>query len=336
LVEYLKFKEELHFLPMPENAARYNIYSRHLRRKFGEKVYKLPVNLPLTCPNRDGRLGIGGCIYCDAKGAGFACLPGSFSVAEQIEQNRLYYQKRFKAKKFIIYFQAFSNTYLPLEDFRKYVNASLVGEDIVGLSISTRPDCINNRYLDFLAEIKAARNIDINLELGLQTVNYRTLERINRGHTLAEFIDAVSRIRSRDFEICVHLILNLPWDERIDVIEDAKVLSSLRINYVKLHSLYVVKDTILGEMYQRGEFKIMPLIDYVDRVVAFLECLDPAIVIQRLVGKGPIGQVLFSNWGVSWWLVKEAIEKRLEELDTYQGRLFNYLNGAALSREWID
>lgn len=322
-------------MPMPENTARYNIYSKHLRNKYGEKVYKLPVNLRLTCPNRDGRLGTGGCIYCDAMGAGFACLPDPFSVTEQVEQNRLYYQKRFKAKKFIIYFQAFSNTYLPLREFRKNINSSLAGEDIVGLSISTRPDCINDRYLDFLAEVQAARNIDINVELGLQTVNYRTLNRINRGHTLAEFIDAVSRIRTKGFEICVHLILNLPWDDCADVIEGAKILSSLGINYVKLHSLYIVKDTILGEMFQRGDFEIVALSDYVNLVVTFLEYLDPSIVIQRLIGKGPIGQVLFSNWGVSWWQVKEAVERRLEEQDTCQGRLFNYLNGAALPREWI-
>ncbi|MEW6275611.1 MAG: TIGR01212 family radical SAM protein [Bacillota bacterium] len=317
---------------MARKAPRYNAYAAHLVRKFGEKVYKLPVNLPGTCPNRDGRLGVGGCIYCDEEGAGFECLPNTLSVAEQIKKNRDYYQRRYKARKFIVYFQAFTNTYLPFEQFRENVLAALQGDDLVGLSISTRPDCINDRYLDFLAEIKARQGVDINIELGLQTVNYRTLIKVNRGHTLAEFIDAVSRIKARGLEICVHLILNLPWDEEVDVVENAKILSALGVHYVKLHSLYIVKGTVLAEIYRRGEITIIPLEEYVARVVTFLEYLDPAIVIQRLVGKGPYARVLFSNWGVSWWLVKQKIEERLKEQDTYQGRLFNYLNGAALGQ----
>jgi hypothetical protein len=311
-------------------VSRYNVYSEHLIRKFGEKVYKLPVNLPGDCPNRDGKLGTGGCIYCDGQGAGFEALSNTLSIQEQIEQNRIFYRKRHKAKKFIVYFQSFTNTYLPFERFQENMRAALQGEDIVGISISTRPDCINNRYLDFLARLQAERSVEINIELGLQTVNYRSLLKVNRAHTLAEFIDAVCRIRIKRFEICVHLILNLPWDDMVDVIENAKIISALGVSYAKLHSLYVVKDTPLGEMYQRGEFQIIPLQEYVERVVTFLEYLDPAIVIQRLVGRGPFNQALFSNWGVSWWQVKQKIEERLDELDTFQGRRFDYLNCKAL------
>ncbi|MGQ9823574.1 MAG: TIGR01212 family radical SAM protein [Desulfotomaculales bacterium] len=319
---------------MPEKAPRYNAYSAYLLRRFGEKVYKLPVNLPGTCPNRDGRLGVGGCIYCDEEGAGFECLPNTFSVAEQISLNKEYYRKRYKAKKFIVYFQAFTNTYLPFASFQENVQEALLGEDVVGLSISTRPDCVSDRYLDFLAGAREKRAVAIDIELGLQTVNYRTLLKINRGHTLAEFIDAVNRVKKRGFEICAHLILNLPGDEEVDVVESAKILSALGVDYVKLHSLYIVKGTVLGDMYERGEIKIISLEEYVERAVRFLEYLDPAIVIQRLVGKGPYSRVLFSNWGVSWWLVKQKIEKRLEELNTFQGRLFSYLNGAALPPEY--
>lgn len=315
---------------MPEKPPRYNNYSAYLVRRFGEKVYKLPVNLPGTCPNRDGRLGVGGCIYCDEEGAGFECLPSTLPVAEQVRLNREYYRKRYRAKKFIVYFQAFTNTYLPFARFQENILAALCGNDIVGLSISTRPDCVSDRYLDFLAEVKEKKSLALDIELGLQTVNYKTLLKINRGHTLAEFIDAVTRIKKRGFDICAHLIVNLPWDEREDVVEGAKILSALGVQYVKLHSLYIVKGTVLGEMYRRGEIKLISLEEYVDRVVAFLEYLDPAIVIQRLVGKGPYAKVLFSNWGVSWWLVRQKIEQRLEELDTFQGRHFRYLNGAAL------
>jgi radical SAM protein (TIGR01212 family) len=236
----------------------YNRYSGHLVKKFGEKVYKLPVNLPGTCPNRDGRLGLGGCIFCDNQGSGFDCLPNTVSIREQLEENKVFFRKRFNAKKFIVYFQAFTNTYLELDRFKENIRQAVVVDDLVGLSISTRPDCINDRYLDFLSEIKESRDLDINIELGLQTVNYHTLVMINRGHTLAEFIDAVLRIKKRGFETCAHLILNLPWDDITDVIETAKLLSALGIEYVKLHSLYVVRGTALVDMYEKGRSRLFP------------------------------------------------------------------------------
>ncbi|MBM7856072.1 radical SAM protein (TIGR01212 family) [Desulfohalotomaculum tongense] len=311
---------------------RYRVYSTHLKEKFGEKVYKLPVNLPGSCPNRDGTVGHGGCIFCDEEGAGFQCLPNTFTVQQQLSSNKEYFQQRFNAHKFIAYFQAFTNTYLPLEQFKDNITAAVADKDVVGISISTRPDCVNDQYLDFLLELQKNHHqpLDINIELGLQTVNYHTLKKVNRGHTLAEFVDAVQRIHARGFEICAHLILNLPWDDMDDVKENAKLLSALGVHYVKLHSLYVVKNTVLGDMYQRGEFTIISQKEYIDRVVTFLEYLDPAIVIQRLVGKGPQENLLFSNWGTSWWLIKQGIERRLQELDTYQGKKFNYLNGRAV------
>lgn len=310
-------------------GARYNVYSEHLARKFGGKVYKLPVNLPGTCPNRDGKVGQGGCIFCDGEGSGFQCLPNSYSVSRQLEENREYFKKRFNANKYIAYFQAFTNTYVPFEQFRENILAAC-REDIVGISVSTRPDCLNDQYLDFLLEVKKEKELDINIELGLQTVNYHTLLKINRGHTLAEFVDAVLRTHQRGFDVCAHLILNLPGDDRIDVVENAKLLSALRVKYVKLHSLYVVEGTVLGEMFKRGEIDMITLDEYVRRVITFMEYLDPGMVIQRLVGKGPAESLLFSNWGVSWWKIKQMIEEKMEEMDIRQGSRFNYLNGSAL------
>jgi radical SAM protein (TIGR01212 family) len=308
---------------------RYHIYSEFLKQRYGGKVYKLPVNLPGTCPNRDGTLGRGGCIFCDEAGAGFQCLPNTLAVKKQIEENRAYFKKRFHAQKFIVYFQAFTNTYMPLSAFRENIK-NACAEDVVGISISTRPDCVNDNYLDFLLQIKEQSGLDIDIELGLQTVNYHTLKKINRGHTLAEFIDAVLRIHQRGFGVCAHVILNLPWDGAADVIENAKILSALGVRYVKLHSLYVVGGTGLGDMYQKGEISISSLEQYVDSVILFLEHLDPQIVIQRLVGKGPEENILFSNWGSSWWKVKHMIESELQRRATSQGRRFDYLNGKAL------
>jgi radical SAM protein (TIGR01212 family) len=313
---------------------RYRIYSQHLQEKYGERVYKLPVNLPGTCPNRDGTIGKGGCTFCDAQGAGFQCLPSTLSIERQIAENKAFYKKRFSVNKFIVYFQAYTNTYMPLDYFKSCIMAATKDPDLVGIAISTRPDCINEEYLDFLKEVEQTKNLEINIELGLQTVNYHTLGQVNRGHTLAEFIDAMLRIKKRGFATVAHIILNLPGDTMVDVIENAKILSALGVDYVKLHSLYIVTGTVLGRQYEEGKFSMITLEEYIDRVVTFLEYLDPRIVVQRLVGKGPQGDLLFCNWDTSWWIIKESIEEMLEKKDTEQGRMFNYLNGKALKKSW--
>jgi hypothetical protein len=303
-----------------DSQTLYNNYADYLQQKYGEKVYKLPINLAGTCPNRDGVAGTGGCIFCDEEGSGFEGLPTYLSVKEQLNTNKEFFTKRFKAHKFIAYFQAFTNTYLPLESFKENIWAASELEDLVGISISTRPDCVSEDHLLFLKEVAEKKQLDVSIELGLQTVNYHTLKKINRGHTLAEFIESVLRIKKYGFEICAHIILNLPWDNETDVIENAKILSVLEIDYVKLHSLYIVKDTVLGQMYKNGEVDLIGLDEYVDRVIIFLENLRPETVIQRLVGKGPQGNLLFCNWDTSWWRIKNIIEEKMKGLSTYQGK----------------
>ncbi|HOV43103.1 MAG TPA: TIGR01212 family radical SAM protein [Syntrophothermus lipocalidus] len=310
----------------------YRAYSEHLKARFGQKVYKLPVNLAGSCPNRDGNLGWGGCIYCGEEGSGFECLPNWIGVKEQLERNKAYIGRNYGSRKFIAYFQAFTNTYLPLETFAQNIEAAVGDPDIIGLSISTRPDCISDDYLDRLAEITRGRELAVDIELGLQTVNYRTLAKINRGHTLAEFIDAVLRVKQRDFAVCAHLILNLPGDEEMDVVENAKVLSALGVQYVKLHALYILKGTVLGEMYERGEVQIISLDEYVERVIAFLEYLHPDVVIQRLIGRAPAKNTLFCNWGVSWWKIRDMIIERMKSRQSFQGCRCDYLNGKALRK----
>ena len=309
----------------------YNTYSKYLMGKYGEKVYKLPISLPLTCPNRDGILGEGGCTFCGEEGGSFENLPNYLSVKIQIENNMQYIRKRYKAKKFIAYFQNFSNTYLPLDDFKEYVNQAIM-EDIVEISISTRPDCINDKYLDFLCDIKYNLGIDITIELGLQSVNYHSLAKINRGHTLAEFIDAVLRIKNHNIRVCTHIIINLPWDNLLDVIENSKIISSLGIDEVKLHSLYIVENTKMGQQYKNGDIDIISKEEYINRVITFLEYLDPNIVIQRIMGRAPEENTLFVNWNESWWKIRDEIVSSMEEQGKKQGSKFNYLNGKALKK----
>lgn len=297
----------------------YNEYSKYLYKKYGEKVYKLPVNLPVTCPNRDGSLGVGGCTYCSEVGAGFEMLENSIPVSEQLYKNMEYISKKYKASKFIAYFQNYTNTYLQLEKFKEYINQSAI-ENIVEISISTRPDCIDDKYLEFLYEFSNKTKINISIELGLQTVNYHTLKKINRGHGLAEFIDAVLRIKKYNFETCAHVILNLPYDNMDDVVETARILTALKLEQVKIHSLYIMDNTVMGELYKEGKISLFSKDDYIDRVIKFLENLDKSIVVQRLIGRAPKENSLFVNWGMSWWKIKEEIEEEMKKRESFQGK----------------
>lgn len=305
-------------------------YSTYLQEKYGERVYKLSINLPLTCPNRN-QDNLGGCTFCADVGTGFSSVP-SIDIPKQLEERKKIIKKRYNADKYIAYFQNYTNTYLPLNTFKNYVLSS-IQSDVVEIAISTRPDCITDEQLKFLAEVEKEYQIEVTLELGLQTVNYKTLDKIQRGHGLAEFIDGILRIKKYGFEVCVHLILNLPWDDDRDVIENAKVLSALQVDQVKLHALYVMDHTRMGEDYKKGEFKICTAEEYQEKVITFLRHLDPEIVVQRLLGRAPRENSLFVNWNQSWWKIRDSIEETMKSHGMFQGELFNYLGGRAYEKE---
>lgn len=307
----------------------YREYSVYLKEKYGCKVYKLPISLDLTCPNRDGNVGIGGCIYCGEKGGSFENLPNNYSIKDQIEKNIIYIRNKYKAEKFIAYFQNYSNTYMGIEKFKNIINQAIT-DDIVGISISTRPDCVSDEQIKYLSDIQEKVGIDITIELGLQTVNYKTLTKLNRGHTLAEFIDTCIRIKAKKLRICAHVILDLPWDGVDDTIETSKILSSLGVDEVKLHSLYIVDKTKLAEEYLDGKFNLLSKEEYIKRAVLFLEYLNPNIIIQRLIGRAPKEDSLIVNWNQSWWKIKDEIIDSMIKAQTYQGAKFDYLGGSAL------
>ncbi|HBU00537.1 MAG: Uncharacterized protein XD57_0442 [Thermotoga petrophila] len=301
---------------------RYRKLSDYLKERYGERVQRIVIHGGFSCPNRDGTKSRGGCIYCDATGSGFTTLM-RLPIREQVMEIKKKYEKR-GIKKFIAYFQSFSNTYAPVEVLRERYEEALVDDSIVQLSVSTRPDLVSERVLDLFEEFK--KRVDVSVELGLQTANYRTLKKINRGHTLAEFVDAAVRVKRRGIELVVHVILNLPWDDMEDVVETAKILSALDVDGVKLHSLYVVERTKLAEMYKKGEIKICSLEEYIDRAITFLEYLSPNVVIHRLVADPPRKGTIFGNWGKSKIEIINMIEEELERRDTYQGKKFDYLN----------
>lgn len=305
----------------------YRKYSDYLKEKYGEKVYKLPINLPITCPNR---IQNNGCTFCAEVGTGFEAMKNNVSVTEQLTLTKELITKKYKAKKFIAYFQNFTNTFMPLEQFKEYIQEAAMVEDIVEISISTRPDCIQDEYLAYLKKVEQTTNIAINIELGLQTVNYHTLDFINRGHGLAEFLDAVLRIKRYDFTICTHIILNLPGDTLRDTIETAKLLSVLEIDIVKLHSLYIAKNTKLCEQYKDGTINICSKEEYLNRVITFIEYCSPQIVIERLFSRVPEENSVFSNWNTSWWKLHDELLEKMDSLNAYQGKRYDYCNGSAL------
>lgn len=314
----------------------YYPYSEYLKDRYGEKVYKLSVNLPVSCPNR---LAGKGCAFCSELGTGFEALEPSVPVREQLFKMRRHIEGKYHAHRFIAYFQNYTNTFLSPIKFRDYMEEAARFPDIAELAVSTRPDCISAGYLDILDDIRKRYGIYITIELGLQTSNYHTLMQMGRGHTLAEFIDAVLAVRSYGFDVCAHVILNLPGDTRFDAIETAKILSALRVQIVKAHSLYIAKGTALCEAYEKGEISVCTKEAYLERAAAFLDYLDPGIAVERLFSRVPSEESVFCNWGTSWWKLRDELLEYMKDNGNYQGRKFCYLNGAALktvgiSDEW--
>lgn len=311
----------------------YKKYSDYLKNTYGEKVYKIPININTTCPNRDNTISNNGCTFCGDIGVSYECLPSNIKVSDQLQENIEYIGAKYKAKKFIAYFQNFSNTYMPLYDFKKYIQ-DVIRDDVVEIAISTRPDCINFEYLDYLYEVKKNTGTNITIELGLQTVNYKSLIKINRGHTLAEFLDSVNMIKKYDFKICAHVILNLPLDDMTDVIETAKIISAMKIEFVKLHSLFIVKNTKIEQEFLNGEYNPLCEDDYIKRVIMFLRYLDENIYLQRLIGRASKEESpnINCNFGKSWRKILNDIEKIMQKENIYQGDLCNYLGGRAVKQ----
>lgn len=311
--------------------TRYNTYSDALKARYGEKVYKIPVALPVTCPNRDGSLSGEACIFCGSIGAGYETRAG-ISITEQINKAITHIGPKYKAKKFIAYFLNFTNTYAPLDKFRAWVEEASRHPDIVGIDVSTRPDCIHEAYLDILKEMEDTYGVHVTVELGLQSANAHTLVKLNRCHTVAEFVDAAIRIGRYSFGLCTHIIADLPWDDRLDVVEAAKLVSVLPVTEVKLHSLFIVKGTELEREYRDGRVKLLPLDEYIHRVVLFLAYVRPDIVMQRVVGRASGPDTVEVNGGEPWWVVRDMIDAEMEKKDIVQGSFCRYMDGPAVRR----
>ncbi|KAF0220797.1 MAG: putative radical SAM [Geobacteraceae bacterium] len=296
---------------------RYNSFSEELKREFGCRVHRISVDAGFTCPNRDGTVGRSGCIYCGGEGSGSFGIARGLSVTEQIEHGKEVMVRKYKAQKFIAYFQPYSNTYAPVERLRLLYDEALAVRDVVGLIVGTRPDCLPPETLDLLADY--ARSTYFWLELGLQSPLDKTLEFINRGHDFAAFTAAVKGCRERGIRLCAHVILGLPGETREEMLATAGILNDFRVDGVKVHLLHVMKETPLAELYRRGAVRVMERDDYVGLVCDFLGRLDPAICVQRLTGDGGRDHLVAPLWSLAKFEVLNAVDVELERRGTRQG-----------------
>jgi uncharacterized protein len=301
-------------------GRRFYPYSQFLRERFGCRVYKLTVDAGFTCPNRDGTRGHGGCIYCE--NSSFSPAAGSrLSVRDQVEKEIRLARERYGAHKFIAYFQPFSNTYAPVEKLRALHAEALSVDGVVGLSIGTRPDCVPPPVLDYLGELAGRTHLWV--EYGLQTSHDVTLQLVNRGHSFAEFEDAVRRTQGRGIFICVHLILGLPGEDREMIRQTAERLARLGVDGVKLHHLHVVRNTVLAGMHAEGRVKLLELGEYVQLCADVLERLPPWTVLQRFVGDVQGDSLIAPKWNEGKLRVLEAIQEELSRRGTRQGAWFD-------------
>ena len=304
----------------PFAGERYNAYGRFLKEKFGGKVYKVSVDGGFSCPNRDGTVGINGCTYCNNDSFRPETASRLKPVGEQVLTGMDYLKKRYGAEKFIVYFQPFSNTHAPLKELIPVYESAIDHPDIVGLSVGTRPDCVDADKIAWFEEL--ARNLFVTMEYGLQSIYDKTLERINRGHDYRCWLDAVQRTVNRGIWIGAHLILGFPWETREEVLESARAISDRGIDFLKLHHLHVVKNTEMEREFRNNPFPLPDLGEYVELAVDFLERLNPAIRLERLFGSAPPDQLVGPVWNMGKGGIRHRIEQRLKERNTWQGRLY--------------
>lgn len=287
------------------------------RQKFGSKVARVTIDGGFTCPNRDGTVSSGGCIFCGTSGAGEFCADKALPILQQINIQKTVLQNKWKELKIIPYFQSFTNTYAAVDVLRKKYEEALTAEDCVGLSIATRADCLGNDVLDLLEELNSRTFLQV--ELGLQTVNDKTAQIINRGYSLDVFTQSVLALQSRGIEIVAHLIVGLPGEDRTDYLNAVRYISEMKINGVKIQVLYLLQDAPLMQWYTEGKIKFMERFEYIDTIAAMLSYLSPQVVVHRLTGDPPWRSLVEPKWTTDKKQILNQINQYLKEKNIYQG-----------------
>lgn len=301
---------------------RYNEFGPWLKNLLGMKVQKISINAGFTCPNRDGSVGIGGCTYCNNQTFNPEYCRTEKSVAQQLEEGKRFFARKYPEMKYMAYFQAYTNTYSELDDLKRKYEDALGVDGVVGVVIGTRPDCVSDNLLDYLAELN--RQVCVIVEYGIESVYDKTLERINRGHDYACVVDAVNRTSERGLITGGHVILGLPGESRDDILKCADVLSELPLTTLKLHQLQLIKGTRMAEEYFATPegFHLFGADEYVDLVIDYVERLRPDVVLERFVSQSPSSLLAIPGWGLKNFEFVEKVRHRMEERNAYQGRLY--------------
>jgi radical SAM protein (TIGR01212 family) len=297
---------------------RYFSFSTYLKKRFGCRVYRVPLDAGFTCPTRDGTLSRGGCLYCDSRGSASAMIDRRLPVHEQLLRGIETMRRRYGAEKFIAYFQAFTNTYSPPEKLERLYLEGISHKDVVGIAVGTRPDCVPEEILDLIASY--TEHYDTWLEYGLQSAHDSTLKLINRGHTVSQFSNAVERTKRRGIKVCAHVIIGLPGETREMIMDTARFVGSLAADAVKIHLFHVLKGSLFEQSYRQGELKILSRDEYVSLVCDFLELLPASVLIQRLTGEAPRKNHVAPQWALDKNAVLRAISTELEHRDSWQGK----------------
>lgn len=319
----MKIKQsQINPFPNSDSNKRYYTYDYFLKRTYGGKCAKIPLDAGFLCPNMDGKCGIGGCIYCSSRGSGDFAASAALPIAEQYEITRAKLSKKWSVERCIPYFQARTNTYAPLDVIKEKFEAALLCEGVVALNVATRADCLPDDVVEYLSEL--AERVDLTVELGLQTVHDSTAELINRGHTYAQFVEGYEKLRRANpkIRICVHIIFGLPGESDEMMIQTAKVVGKLLPDMVKIHLLHVIRETELAKWYESGEYIPLERERYVELVATALQYFNKDTVIARLTGDGVRDDLLAPDWSRKKVTVINDIDKYLYTHNLWQGKLF--------------
>nr|WP_212775023.1 TIGR01212 family radical SAM protein [Polycladomyces abyssicola] len=304
--------------PLMWGDKRYNSWNYHLRQTFGEKVFKVPLDGGFTCPNRDGTVATGGCTFCSARGSGDFAGNRRDSLVQQFEEVKERMHRKWPQAKYLAYFQAFSNTYAPVDVLRPMYETALEQEGVVGLAIATRPDCLPDDVVELLAELNERTYLWV--ELGLQTIHEETSRLVNRGHDFQCFLDGVEKLRRHNIRTCAHIIYGLPGETEEMMMETAKACAEMDIQGIKIHLLHLLKNTPMVKQYEAGLLRFLDKETYVKLVVDTLEILPPDMIIHRLTGDGPPDLLIGPLWSLKKWEVLNAIDDELKRRNSWQGK----------------
>lgn len=316
----MKIKKNHYNSPFPHDK-HYNFFGDYLWDKYNSRILKLPIDAYLSCPNRDGSIGNRGCIFCDEDGSASPTTTGFTDITGQMQNAKNSFRRSDAKTRYIAYFQAYSNTYAPVDKLKMLYDTALSDKEVIGIMIGTRPDCLSDEVLDLISSYKK-ENFELWLEIGMQTAHNSSLKFLNRGHTHEQTRDAILRAAAHGIPVCVHIILGIPNERWNDMMQTAEEISSLPVNGVKLHHLHIIRGTMIEKLYENNQIQLMSFREYISTICDFLERLRPDILIHRLIGDRGMDMLIAPLWGVHKGTVLKAIEDEFLSRVTYQGFLY--------------